>query len=112
MSYYLRSIQDEYDDEGNYIGNSEEGNRFHSPDPSPGKASAKLAGVNFGALPIEIEHKSLDKDHPDKFIAACPTCKRGTLLGQRHTETFELLSEDRCVLCGQAFIYTDLGEEV
>jgi hypothetical protein len=29
MGYYLRSIQDEYDGHGNYIGNSEEGNRFH-----------------------------------------------------------------------------------
>ena len=26
---YLRSISEEYDDKGNYIGNSPEGNKFH-----------------------------------------------------------------------------------
>lgn len=36
MSGYLRSIQDEYDDKGNYIGNSPEGNRFHGlTEPEP-----------------------------------------------------------------------------
>lgn len=34
MGYYLRSIANEYDPHGNYIGNSAEGNRFHGlPEP-------------------------------------------------------------------------------
>ena len=40
MGYYRRDIQDEYDDDGNYIGDSAEGNRFHGliplePKPPP-----------------------------------------------------------------------------
>ena len=34
MGYFLRSIADEYDDRGNYIGNSEAGNRWHGVDRS------------------------------------------------------------------------------
>ena len=34
MSYFLRSIKDEYDEHGNYIGNSAEGNQFHGVGPS------------------------------------------------------------------------------
>lgn len=30
---YLRSISDEYDDQGNYIGNSPDGNREHGVEP-------------------------------------------------------------------------------
>lgn len=29
MGYFMRSVQDEYDDKGNYIGNSPGGNEFH-----------------------------------------------------------------------------------
>lgn len=35
MGYYLRSIREEYDDDGNYIGNSDDGNRFHGVERVP-----------------------------------------------------------------------------
>lgn len=34
MGYYLNSISNEYDQHGNYIGNSAEGNKFHGVNPS------------------------------------------------------------------------------
>ncbi len=37
MGYFLRSIADEYDDDGNYIGNSGEGNRWHGVAPASGQ---------------------------------------------------------------------------
>ena len=36
MGYYLQSISDEYDNHGNYIGNSESGNRFHNAEAKNG----------------------------------------------------------------------------
>jgi hypothetical protein len=78
---------------------------------SPGAESAKIAGSNIDKDPIYIEHASLETDHADSFLAACPVCKRGTILGQRDQVTFEILSKDNCVLCGQQFIYRDLGEQ-
>jgi hypothetical protein len=37
MGYFLRSIQDEYDRHGNYIGNSPDGNKFHGVDKAQGE---------------------------------------------------------------------------
>ena len=37
--------------------------------------------------------------------ATCPTCKEGVLVGRRDLTTFEFLSEDNCLLCGQPVIY-------
>jgi hypothetical protein len=34
MGYFNRSVADEYDDKGNYIGNSPDGNAFHGVAPA------------------------------------------------------------------------------
>lgn len=34
MGYFLRSVQEEYDHHGNYIGNSPNGNQFHGVAPA------------------------------------------------------------------------------
>ena len=41
------------------------------------------------------------------FRSVCPVCERGLLLVARHPETFDLVDRDRCVRCGQLFIYED-----
>ncbi len=40
---YLQSIRDEYDEHGNYIGNSDEGNRFHGVKPATREAVTACA---------------------------------------------------------------------
>lgn len=109
MSYYLRSIQDEYDDKGNYIGNSSEGNKFHGVNREPVRPSLfeSPRDTNTHADPIEVEHASLEKDYPGSLNARCPVCEFGTLINPRDLKTLEILSGDRCVLCKQRFIYTD-----
>jgi hypothetical protein len=71
----------------------------------------KFAGMNIEKDPIEVKHADLERDDPTTFRSICPACKAGTLAGRRDPETFEILSEDNCILCGQRFIYTDLGKE-
>ena len=35
MGWFLNSVRDEYDDDGNYIGNSPGGNKFHGVKAKP-----------------------------------------------------------------------------
>ena len=41
------------------------------------------------------------------FKVYCPACTEGVLLVKRDPETLDLISEDRCLFCGQWFVYED-----
>ena len=68
----------------------------------------KLSGINLGKPPIRVRHEDLEKPGESDFVSSCPSCKHGILPVRRDQETFELLKEDFCLLCGQAFIYESL----
>lgn len=57
MGYYLRSIQDEYDDKGNYIGNSDEGNKWHGVGKSYRRVEVCAACGSHARTPCEGHSK-------------------------------------------------------
>lgn len=57
--------------------------------------------------PIPIQHRGLRSCGDSKFRKHCPLCSDGVLTVVRDASTFELRREDRCLNCGQEFIYTD-----
>ena len=68
-----------------------------------------MAHVNNA--PLHVKHAELLRALYDSpFKRGCPSCDDGMLLVMRDQKTFELLAEDRCVLCGQRFIYDDIEE--
>ena len=69
-----------------------------------------LAGININKEPITVKHSELTREGDSMFRSTCPVCKEGMLLVKRDQLTFEVLTEDRCVLCGQQVIYSDLGD--
>jgi hypothetical protein len=60
--------------------------------------------------PKHVKHADLIRIGDSKFKSSCPVCVDGMLLVYRHPITFRLTEEDRCVLCGQQFIYDDIEE--
>ena len=75
---------------------------------------ADLTLANFSAPPIKIKHSKLTLSDQgvdgSKFRAICPKCKKGILLVRRNDTTYILEANDRCILCGQLVIYTDIEE--
>lgn len=70
-----------------------------------------MAGKNKDRLPVEVAHADLERDSEDSiFRSTCPVCKVGLLCVSRNRETFDLEAKDRCLLCGQVVIYTDIEE--
>jgi len=60
--------------------------------------------------PIHVKHADLTRSEADSmFKSECPVCD-GMLLVARDQRTFELRAEDRCILCGQRFVYDDIEE--
>ena len=57
---------------------------------------------------IRVKHKELERAGNSIYRSVCPVCKKGVLPVRRDINTFELLKEDNCFLCGQPFEYTDL----
>jgi len=94
----------------------------------PGRYYANIRGVSY---PIDLKEPvvfeepetkrpksapdplNIDKEPIvlDCFISRriCPICEDGVLLGRRDNETLEMLKTDNCILCGQRFVYKDLG---
>ncbi len=69
----------------------------------------ELTGINANKEPIEVKHADLERSGESAYRSVCPSCKAGYLLVKRDQTTFEILSEDNCILCGQQFVYMDLG---
>ena len=70
-----------------------------------------LTLINYNEPRRVVKHADLERVSPESiFRSGCPHCKIGILLVGRHARTFELLAEDRCILCGQLFEYSDIEE--
>jgi len=70
-----------------------------------------LAGVNIEEPIMAVDHATLE--HADSFSywrRNCPKCKVGELLVMREDVTYALSGADRCVLCGQRFVYNDIED--
>lgn len=65
--------------------------------------------INLNRPPIHVNHTELKRLYDESiFKSICPACTRGTLVMRRDPDTFELLAEDRCLLCAQLVIYDDI----
>lgn len=65
---------------------------------------------NVDKEPIHIKHSELKRVGDSIFRSECPACKEGVLLVARDNDTLVLEEIDRCLLCGQIFIYNDISE--
>ena len=76
-----------------------------------------FAEINTHKPVINIRHKELKRIGSSIYRSICPLCKVGCLpiLIYRDSDSFKLLRDDVCILCGQHFYYTDLeylGEKI
>jgi hypothetical protein len=65
---------------------------------------------NLSTPPVHVRHSELERTDSSIYRSFCPVCKGGLLLVRRDPETIELMAEDNCIGCGQAFIYDDIEE--
>jgi hypothetical protein len=71
-----------------------------------------LEGANTHREPIYVKHADLERSGLESmYRSKCPTCKVGHLMVLRDQHTLEISNKDNCTLCGQHFIYTDIGEQ-
>ncbi len=70
----------------------------------------KLETININKEPIKIKHSELERRDNSLYRSVCPVCKEGALMVERDFNTFELVAEDICILCGQKFIYSDIDK--
>lgn len=57
---------------------------------------------------IRVSHSNLKRWNDDSpYKSICPVCEKGPLLVCRDQTTFRLINVDRCLGCGQMFVYTD-----
>lgn len=63
---------------------------------------------NIGNAPLQIAHSELLRCGDSLYKSKCPVCPDGVLLMRRGEPIFDLLAFDRCILCGQAVVYTDI----
>lgn len=77
------------------------------PEPKPKVDISKLTGVNVGKPIMKVKHTKMERVRDSAFKSKCPQCKEGILGVRRDPETFALQEKDFCMLCGQAFLYTD-----
>jgi len=67
-------------------------------------------GFNIGNPPREVYHAELEPADDGLYKSMCPVCGEGILLVMRGQSNLELLDTDRCILCGQTYIYQDIEE--
>ena len=73
------------------------------------KIMEKIAGCNVTKPIISIKHSELERVSPNSpYRSFCPACKDGVLPVSRDRETLELIDRDRCLLCGQEVVYSDI----
>ncbi len=70
----------------------------------------KLTGININQPIRRVMHSQLQRSDSSVFRSNCPACGKGVLLVHRNRDTGQLEEKDRCVLCGQLFLYTDIDE--
>lgn len=64
-------------------------------------------GSRLQEMPLPIKHSALHRLKGSAFKSDCPICRDGVLTMVRDASTSKLRREDRCLRCGQEFIYTD-----
>lgn len=65
--------------------------------------------ININNLPIKVKHSKLERLNNESYYKSkCLSCLRGILLVCRDQKTLELQAKDRCIVCGQLFIYEDI----
>lgn len=67
-----------------------------------------IAPENIHKSPLLVSWGKLEPVSGGMYKSTCPVCKRGTLGVYRNLDTMELQDNDRCMLCGQSFIYDDM----
>jgi hypothetical protein len=80
----------------------------------PGGQAMIRPGCNLHAAPVTLVHASLKPIEgrlaEPGLKRECPVCGDGMLLMARDWQTGQLLDRDRCTLCAQAVIYSDIDE--
>jgi hypothetical protein len=75
------------------------------------KIMEKISGCNATKPAITLRHSELQRvSSNSSFRSFCPACKDGVLAISRDRETLELLALDRCLLCSQEVIYSDIED--
>jgi hypothetical protein len=67
-----------------------------------------MVAENIDKEPIKVKHSSLTRFGDSLFKSECPACEKGLLLVNRDMETLQVIATDRCIMCGQMFIYEDI----
>lgn len=75
------------------------------------KTNRIQCGYNRSKPVRRVRHAMLQRVNGSAYSSQCPLCSPGTLVMKRDEHTFELLSDDRCLYCGQRFFYTDLSPD-
>lgn len=65
-------------------------------------------GINLDKLPVLVKHQELKRIGDSVFKSQCPKCEHGMLMMEREFDTYKLKNMDRCLLCGQRFVYYDI----
>jgi predicted RNA-binding Zn-ribbon protein involved in translation (DUF1610 family) len=66
------------------------------------------AGKNIWKEPLRVRHSELKRlNQESDYKSQCPSCEHGILLVQRDQQSRKIVREDRCIRCGQSFIYID-----
>jgi hypothetical protein len=74
-----------------------------------------MTAENIGKEPVFVRHSELsrvqavDGSGASPFRSWCPVCEQGILLVGRETMTLNRV--DRCIVCGQLFVYEDADIE-
>ena len=91
------------------------GETVHIKDSSNGNALLASAFAEASGLPPcignvarHVNHADLKREGDSAYKSTCPMCEEGMLLVYRNPATLVLEEHDRCIHCGQAFIYDDI----
>jgi len=73
------------------------------------KQIEELTGKNINEPAVHVKHSELERENTSsRFRSTCPVCQEGILFVRRHSESYALLAQDNCILCGQRIIYDDI----
>lgn len=67
--------------------------------------------INVEKTVVRVRHSELERASKSScYKSKCPVCKKGILLIYRDKNTLQLSEYDRCMSCGQRFVYTDIDK--
>lgn len=66
---------------------------------------------NLNNEPIHVKHSELQRETEESpYRSKCPCCEDGVLFMRRDLKTFNLVSTDMCISCGQQIVYDDIPD--